>query len=77
MMLIDIDKNIVFPAHSHDNSDEIVILIKGEIDYLFDEHIVRLRENGASSLIIPAAQQHKVASGPEGARFIEVIKGPF
>lgn len=78
MMVIDLQPNAFYDFHKHSGSDEIVILLDGKIFYSFESRDnVELELSKKRSLIIKKGQKHSVLAGPEGARFIEIIRGPF
>jgi len=78
MMIIDIMPNSHYGMHSHQDSDEIAILKKGELQYIFEDGSSKyLDMNGQQSIIIPKGLKHSVRSGKRGAQYIEIIKGPF
>lgn len=78
VMLVEMKADVKYPFHEHPESDEFMLLIEGILVISFEDGSkFTLSKKGASSIIIPAHSKHAVASGPEGAQYIEVIKGPF
>ena len=78
MMVIDLKPNAFYDFHKHSESDEIVILLEGKIFYSFESRdSIELELSKKRSVIIKEGQKHSVQAGPEGARFIEIIRGPF
>ena len=78
MMVVDLKSNSKYKLHSHAKSDEIIILLSGEINVHFkDKSVVTLSSTSQQSLIVQQGVEHSVSCGQHGARYIEVIKGPF
>ena len=78
MMVVDLQANAEYKFHRHPKSDEIIILLSGEINIYFkDKSVIALTPSSQQSLIVPQGVEHSVSCGENGARYIEVIKGPF
>ena len=78
MMVVDLQANASYKSHNHPKSDEIIILLSGQLTIHFEENsICSLSVEGTQSLIIPQGENHSVSCGSNGARYIEIIKGPF
>ena len=78
LMIVDLKAGAKYPFHSHDSSDEIIILMNGSITILFeDDKEVELSTGSQRSLIVEQGRKHAVTCGDKSARYIEVIKGPF
>ena len=78
VMMIEFLPSTFYDFHCHPNSDEFVILFKGQVEYNFankDKFILSNEDN--KSIIIPQCTFHSVLSGLNGATIIEVSKGPY
>ena len=76
-MVVDLKSNSKYKLHSHE-IDEIIILLSGEINVHFkDKTVVTISATSHQSLILQQGVEHTVSCGKHGARYIEVIKGPF
>lgn len=78
MMLIRMKSNTNFKLHSHSKSDEIAIVVEGRLTYNYESGAsITLEKGSQSTIIIGKNEKHSVHSGPEGALFIEIIRGPW
>ena len=78
VMIIQMKPKTNFKLHSHEKSDEVAIILEGLITYKFETGAnITLAKGAQSTIIIGKNEKHSVHSGPEGALFIEIIRGPW
>ena len=82
-MIIYVPPHTTYPLHKHSHSDEVYFLIEGELTIITQGKTTektRLRSGiseGFRSTIIKKNVWHASKSGPKGATFLEVRRGPF
>ena len=78
VMMIEFLPYTFYDFHCHPNSDEFVMLFKGQVEYNFkNKENCILSMDDIKSIIIPQYTFHSVLSGLNGAIIIEVSKGPY
>lgn len=83
VMLIELAPEITFPKHKHTDSDEITILINGQmmIEYWLnkdDESKFKLNLDKRNRVaFIESGKFHSNSSGKNGCLYLEVKRGPF
>lgn len=83
VMLIALAGNREYPIHRHTDTDEVLVIVEGEITLQFYDdrgrpditHKLTASEN--ISIIIDIHRWHSVRAGGSGASFLEVKRGPF
>ena len=78
VMMIEFLPSTFYDFHCHQESDEFVMLYRGQVEYNFRNGIKYILSNeDTKSIIIPRYMFHSVLSGLNGAIIIEVSKGPY
>lgn len=87
-MLICLPANKHYPAHRHTDSDETIIVLKGELTITFFNTVGKFEEkvvlspfseseNTNVSVLIQQGRWHSVQSGDCNTSFLEIKLGPF
>ena len=87
LMLIQMPPEKNYPMHRHLDSDESLVLVNGDLyitlldDCSGSNEVMHLRKMDSNSdglaLLVKQNQWHAVASGSDGAVFLEIKRGPF
>lgn len=59
------------PAHIHRNEDEIIIVLKGEVE--FETADARFTRGPLGLAFLPRGQMHSFRTGPDGARCLTIL----
>ena len=82
VMLIELAPDVTFPRHKHTDSDELTIVISGQmtIEYWQNENEKKVKVNLGKynkAAFIKAGKFHRNSSGKNGCMYLEVKLGPF
>ncbi len=74
LSFVDMPANSYADPHRHENTEQVMIILKGEADFVVEGKIYPVKENDV--LVFRANVEHGAYVGPNGARVLDIFTPP-